>query len=725
MKIKESLSLDDVLLVPKHSTIKSRSEVDTSIQLGTYKYKHPVIPANMKTICGKEMAQAIIDSGGLAILHRFMSLEEQLDTAKELISNNIDGEKHLAVSVGVKQEDKNNIVDFINAGVRIFCIDIAHGDSLQCIEMIQEIKKYEGDNLNLLVIAGNVATGSGAKRLWEAGADVVKVGVGPGCFAAGTRILMSNGFYKNIEGIKPGEYVINKDGNPVEVLNAFSTGIRNVSKLKNNSFYDFTYVTPDHQFWVGDLNSVSKKTLSSRGFAKHLDKFSKTIPKKSKYKWKSIENCKQDVFLFPKKVSFKLPETFSISLDKRNGGNWRIGSSYEKDSEIIPSYDSGYLFGTFLGDGNASCTLVNGSHSGQVKWFFGREEQDIANKVKLAIKNIFKKDAIIVQKESTLDVIFYYKPLADFLNKWGKKTKKYLPENLLVNNLDYLKGLYDGLLDSDGHYAKDGRNSLVNTSFKIVELFNVLNIILFKYVPNNRKREPTIGGLSNCNILNCNASFESKTLKNYSARFTKNYFVVKNLSFEPTDMDIPVYDLTVNCESHSFIANNMIVHNSLCSTRVETAAGTGQFSAIEEVLNTKKEVEILLNKPIQFIADGGIKNSGDLVKCLAFADAVMCGSIFSACPETPGDILEINGKPYKSYVGSSTHKTDHIEGVAALAEIKPPFKEILNKLMQGVRSGCSYQGCRNLTELKEDPEFIKITSAGLRESHPHDIQILK
>jgi len=108
---------------------------------------------------------------------------------------------------------------------------------------------------------------------------------------------------------------------------------------------------------------------------------------------------------------------------------------------------------------------------------------------------------------------------------------------------------------------------------------------------------------------------------------------------------------------------------------------------------------------------------------LCFADMVMVGNLFAGCTETPGQTLVIDNISYKEYVGSSTHKTNHIEGVAALVPVKGTYSSVLTKLMEGLRSGCSYQGAHNLNELKDNPVFIKITNAGLKESHPHDVLI--
>jgi len=343
--IREGLTFDDVLLVPQHSTIKSRSEVDISATLCGLKFKHPVIPANMKTITGLEMGFEICKSGGLAIIHRFMPIEEQLFIANHLIDTF--GDRGVCISLGVKNEDLPAFHKFLEAGVRNFCIDVAHGDSAQCI---QTLKNMRALNEQVFIIAGNVATGEGARRLWEAGASAVKVGVGPG---------------------------------------------------------------------------------------------------------------------------------------------------------------------------------------------------------------------------------------------------------------------------------------------------------------------------------------------------------------------------------------------SLCTTRIETGNGVPQLTALMDVAQVQKQLMELertkattYKRQFPIIADGGIKSAGDLVKALCFADMVMVGNLFAGCVETPGEIMNIDGRSFKHYVGSSTHKTNHVEGVAAIVPAKGKFGDILAKLLEGLRSGCSYQGAHNLVDLRDNPEFIRITNAGLKESHPHDV-ILK
>jgi IMP dehydrogenase/GMP reductase len=724
IKTDEGLTFDDLLLEPQYSEVRSRADVDYSIELTKgIKLKFPIIPANMKTVTHSNMAREICRLGGMAILHRFMPIEEQLEIFNDLkmFKGENDPCLHVGFSIGIKDADKENLKKIIEVGCKIICIDVAHGDSVQCIEMTKYVSETYPD---VFLISGNVATHGGAMNLWEAGADVVKVGIGNGCFAAGTRVLMANGFYKNIENIEPGDKVINKNGKPVKVTNAFCTGTKKVSKLKTNLFYEDTYVTPDHNYWVGDLNSVSYESLQSGGYVKHLDKLSKTKPKQSKYKWKAINDIKQDILLLPNKISFELPISFEIPLMKRNGGFSKY--TYEQDYSLTPSYELGYILGTFLGDGHAACAEYNGSHVGSVRWYFGKDEQDIVDKLTNCLVAIFNKsNPVIKNQESTIDVVLYYKPFADFLYSFNKKENKHLPENLLVDNEKYLTGLYDGLLDSYGHYDKDGRKTLGNTSKYIIELFNVINLILTGIMPNNSKCLPTAGGLENCNVDNCNIPYKTQILKRGDYRLTKDYQVAKILGYENSNLEVPVYDITVDCDTHSFIANNAIVHNSICTTRIETGNGVPLLTSLVDTAEAKFRFETEHNRKVFIMSDGGCKAAGDLVKALCFADLCMVGNMFAGAEETPGNTLQIDGQTYKEYVGSSTHRGNRTEGVAALVHSKSRVEKIIQKMIEGIQSGCSYQGAFNLKELKEKAVFIKMTSSGLRESHVHDVILRK
>lgn len=164
-----------------------------------------------------------------------------------------------------------------------------------------------------------------------------------------------------------------------------------------------------------------------------------------------------------------------------------------------------------------------------------------------------------------------------------------------------------------------------------------------------------------------------------------------------------------------------IGNGSICSTRLEAAAGVPQLTALSDVWDAKRNMERTLGRKLFSICDGGMSKAGDCVKALCFSDLLMTGNLVAGTDETPGELLTIDGRTYKSYVGSSTHKTNRVEGVAAIVPSKGPAKTVLTKIWEGIQSGLSYQGCSNLEQLKQNPQFVRLTNAGLKESGAHDV----
>jgi IMP dehydrogenase len=140
-----------------------------------------------------------------------------------------------------------------------------------------------------------------------------------------------------------------------------------------------------------------------------------------------------------------------------------------------------------------------------------------------------------------------------------------------------------------------------------------------------------------------------------------------------------------------------------------------------DVKDKKDKLERELNRKLYFISDGGHRQTADCVKSLCFADLVMLGGLFAGTNEADGTTIELNGEIYKSYSGSSTHKLHRIEGVKGIKKQNGSADLVIKRLTEGLQSGCSYQNCRNLQELKEDPIFIKISNAAQVESSIHDI----
>jgi len=165
-----------MLIPPKYSEVRTRDDVDLTTQFGPIKLHLPIISANMKTVTGPTMVKAMHDAGGVGILHRFWSNEENVEAFKNV--NKLIAADHIGVSVGVKFEEKDRFCMLDEAGASMVCVDIAHGHHIYMKEMIEFIRKVQTKPIT--IIAGNIATPDAACDLMSWGADIIKVGIGPG-----------------------------------------------------------------------------------------------------------------------------------------------------------------------------------------------------------------------------------------------------------------------------------------------------------------------------------------------------------------------------------------------------------------------------------------------------------------------------------------------------------------------------------------------------------------
>ena len=177
---------------------------------------------------------------------------------------------------------------------------------------------------------------------------------------------------------------------------------------------------------------------------------------------------------------------------------------------------------------------------------------------------------------------------------------------------------------------------------------------------------------------------------------------------------------------------------SICTTRVVAGVGVPQFSAILEVCNT-------INNKIPVIADGGIKYTGDIAKAIAAgASCVMLGSLLAGTKESPGETIIFEGRKFKSYRGmgsleamnkgskdryfqdvESDIKKLVPEGIVGRVPYKGDLVESINQFVGGLRAGMGYCGAKDIEELQKIAKFVKITSSGIVESHPHGVNITK
>lgn len=658
---------------------------------------------------------------------------------------NLDAKGRLCVAaaIGTGDDAFERAERLLNAQVDVLVIDTAHGDSKPVFETLKELKKTY---TNAEIVAGNISEPESAKRLCEAGADGIKVGQGPGCFAAGTRVLMANGSYKNIEEIVAGDRVIGGNGRPVTVVKAWCTGTREVVAIKHTQFYKKTYVTPDHRYLTGNLNSVSQKTIHSGGYKRILEQPTKTGA--SKIGWKAIGEYAQDVPLLPRHIQYDWPETFEVELLKRTSGNGLNGlEGYEVDSQLTPSYELGYILGFFLGDGSShTATVHNGkSNIGSVRFYLSENEGHLVDKLVSFLSICFPNASLPKIKPPTEEsrvntILFFYKPLADYLSHFGKKDQKHLPSELLAHDSEYLRGLFEGLLDSDGHIESNGRIVFTNTSPQLIELFGVLCHQIHGSFPHNGPHMTSAGGLVNCNEENVLPSYRAKLAITHERRQTNEHQIVKLTDIQETEQIVPVYDIEVDSEEHSFIADNAIVHNSICTTRVIAGIGSPQVSAVYQC----SQVADAYGVPI--CADGGLRYSGDLTIAIgAGAQTVMMGSMLAGTEESPGRRVFYNGRQWKYYRGmgslsamldsrSSRERyrqeegaSDRLipEGVEGLVPYKGSLTDVVIQYLGGLRAGMGYVGAATIEELREKADFHRITASGRAESHPHDVHITK
>jgi IMP dehydrogenase len=178
---------------------------------------------------------------------------------------------------------------------------------------------------------------------------------------------------------------------------------------------------------------------------------------------------------------------------------------------------------------------------------------------------------------------------------------------------------------------------------------------------------------------------------------------------------------------------------SICTTRVVTGAGVPQITAIDECVNAAK------GSGVPIIADGGIKFSGDVAKAIATgADSVMIGSLFAGTEEAPGEVILFQGRNFKTYRGmgsigamkkgssdrysqeGTVSDSKYVpEGIEGRVAYKGTLADMVTQLVGGLKSGMGYTGCKDIKEFQTKTRFVRITSAGLRESHVHDVIVTK
>ena len=226
--IGKGFSFDDVLIVPKYNKVLSRRDVELKTKVTrNYEINLPFIAANMDTVCESKMAIALGKIGGLGIVHRFMTIEDQVNEIKKIKEHDLIG----AAAIGVK-DAKQRVEALSKAGINIIVIDIAHGHSKYAGKTLDYIKE---NYPHIDVMAGNIATKDAAEYFLSKGADAVKVGIGPGALCT-TRIMTGAGVPQitaimDVFEATQGKIPICADGglkNPADVVKALGAGANTI-----------------------------------------------------------------------------------------------------------------------------------------------------------------------------------------------------------------------------------------------------------------------------------------------------------------------------------------------------------------------------------------------------------------------------------------------------------------------------------------------------------------
>ena len=278
--IRTTYSYDDYLLVPQYSEVKSRKDINIGNWLDEDRglwFNLPIISSPMDTITEEKMAVTIAKRGGLGIIHRYNSVERQVEMA-ELIFENV-SPSLVGFAIGVSGDYLDRAKQLVQAGAKILCVDVAHGNHILMKNAIAALRKTLGETPHIM--AGNVATLDGANNLASWGANSVRVGIGGGsiCFVAGTLVRTENGL-KKIEEIEIGDKVYTHLGRLRSVLDTLSferdeeiISINGIECTKTHEFY-----TLDRE----DIDMVSDETLHSLARwipAKDLDRANHVLVK--------------------------------------------------------------------------------------------------------------------------------------------------------------------------------------------------------------------------------------------------------------------------------------------------------------------------------------------------------------------------------------------------------------------------------------------------------------
>ena len=413
------------------------------------------------------------------------------------------------------------------------------------------------------------------------------------------------------------------------------------------------------------------------------------------------------------------------------------------------------LAGYYLAEGH----LAGAANNRRARFAFHRREvafhQDVLN-LCAAIFGYHGGGVVAASRGQGVSVLISSHVIARFLETLlpGGAVTKRIPAALMDQPGEHLRQLVIGLLRGDGSVAADGARLGYKTASPALahQLADIL--LRLGYLPSVGHLPAARAGWHATYVVRLSGGECRRFLADFpelgkgpvdgapagrggwtQGRFRDGGRVLASISGVAvvTDQDLDVYNLEV-AEDHSYVAGRVAVHN--CTTRVVAGVGMPQLTAVWECSRAAERFGV----PV--IADGGVKYSGDVPKALAAgAQSVMIGSLFAGTEESPGELEIYQGRSYKVYRGMGSlgaleegSKDRYFqegqqklvpEGVEGRVPFRGQLSETVFQLVGGLRSGMGYCGTATIEDLRRRARFVRITPAGLRESHPHDVQIIR
>ncbi len=708
----------------------------------------------------------------------------------------------LIVGAAVGPKDDARVKALVEKDADVIVVDTSHGHSRNVLDAVKRYKK----SFDVEIIAGNVATAEGARALVKAGADAVKCGIGPGaiCLEAGTLVTMSDYSAKKIEDVSVGDYVITHNNRKRAVTKKYIRAHSGtVCEVKVNGSPGKILITPNHPVLAMSFDFDPEK-VQKYGAKYYFDKKKyykglvwieagklkkgdvvvaprTTIRKADETVFDLAEFVPNHMFdekkIWSNKIGFNPNQESHVDLANKfnttprimgnivHGGksfdmslNLRVNQyleqvSYERD--ISPNKVNRFvkldenmmkLLGYFIAEGYAT----GAKNNRQLCFSFSKNERDYHWEVARLVENVFgyPSSAVIEHNTKNSTVVHVYSHIiASFIERLlplGSKNKR-VPVALLEQPDSLLKMFVRAAWNGDGTIKENGRASYKTVSPSLALQMSEI-LIRLGFFPSiraektkkaswNTQYRVSVSGQQYCRFMNAifpekNVKDKPKTMQQVWADEQYIYLTVK--SSNKAEKETTVYNLEVE-EDNSYLANRIAVHN--CTTRVVAGAGVPQITAIMECVKGAGGVPV--------ISDGGVKYSGDITKALAAgAGAVMLGSLFAGCEETPGKTVYMNNRKFKQYRGMGSvgammqgskdrYFQGHIEdekkfvpeGIEGVVPYKGAISEVVFQLTGGVRSGMGLAGCGTVGEMRKKAKLIRITLAGLKESHPHDVNI--